>query len=519
MAITDDAAARTPRNARRRGRDRRTAMPEARRTDYAQLTNSYRPQQVLGDAVNDIHDAACAVLEREGIRVLHEGARDVLEAAGATRVDASGLMRLPRALIEQSLDAAPSEFVMTAAVEEKNVRIGGDALAFICVGGAPNFSDLDGGKRPGTFTDTQNIMRLCEMFDVLHFQSPNVECQDVATAIRHLEVTRSQLTLSRKAPFVYARGTAQVEDAFALIRIARGIDAEAFARAPWCYTVINTNSPRQLDVPMCQGIMDFATVGQVSIITPFTLSGAMAPVTLAGALVLQHAEALAGVTLAQAVRPGAPVVYGSFTSNVDMRSGAPAFGTPEYVKAAIAGGELARHIGLPWRGSAPNASNAPDVQAAYETLMSLWGSVLGGANMVLHAAGWLEGGLTASIEKFILDVEALQIISESFEPLTVSTEDLALDAIAAVEPGGHFFGTEHTIARFDSAFYSPLVSDWRNFGAWSEAGGLDATQRANAIWKEKLAAFEPPEMDASRRGDIDAFVARRIGEGGAEPVS
>ena len=268
---------------------------------------------------------------------------------------------------------------------------------------------------------------------------------------------------------------------------------------------------------MCQGIIDFATAGQVTVVTPFTLSGAMAPVTVAGALTLQHAEAIAGICLAQIVRPGAPCVYGSFTSNVDMKSGAPAFGTPEYIKAAIGGGQLARYLELPWRGSSPTASNAPDAQGTYETLMSMWGSLLGGVNMMIHAAGWLEGGLTASLEKFILDIEGLQIIAEAFEPLSMTDADIGFDAIAEVEPGGHFFGAQHTMERYQSAFYEPLVSDWRNFGAWSEDGSRTATERANIIWKDMLARYEAPPMDPGRREALDDFVERRTTEGGANP--
>ncbi|MGI9406616.1 MAG: trimethylamine methyltransferase family protein, partial [Hyphomicrobiaceae bacterium] len=417
---------------RRRGREQRQSDTQpARDTNYAQLQNPFTPQKAFSDDhTAAIHDAALRVLEELGIRVLHDGARKWLQDAGAEVDDDTRLVKLDRGLIAQSLDAAPSQFVLQAGVPERHVTMGGDSIAFVSVGGAPNFSDLDGGKRTGTLEDTRNIIRLAEMFDVMHLQSPNVESQDVPLNVRHLQVTHSQLTLSNKTPFIYSRGAPQVRDCFEMMRLARGLDEDAFRAKPYCYTVINTNSPRQLDIPMCQGIIDFATAGQALVITPFTLSGAMAPVTVAGALTLQHAEALAGIALAQIVRPGTPVVYGSFTSNVDMKSGAPAFGTPEYIKAALGGGQLARHIGLPWRGSSPTASNAPDVQGSYETLMSLWASLLGGVNMVLHAAGWLEGGLTASMEKFILDVEGLQILAEAFQPLEMTDADIGFDAIA-----------------------------------------------------------------------------------------
>ncbi|MFZ9039626.1 MAG: trimethylamine methyltransferase family protein, partial [Gammaproteobacteria bacterium] len=354
--------------------------------------------------------------------------------------------------------------------------------------------------------------------DVLHLQSPNVESQDIPVHLRHYQVTEAQLTLSRKPFFIFSRGSEQVEDAFAMARIAHGLSQQEFEAKPLCYTVINTNSPRQLDIPMCQGIIDFARAGQVSVITPFTLAGAMAPVTMPGALVLQHAEALAGILLSQIVRPGAPVVYGSFTSNVDMKSGSPAFGTPEFVQAAFGAGQLARHIGLPWRGSAATASNAPDEQAVYEFLMSAWGSILGGVNVMVHAAGWLEGGLTGSMEKFILDVEMLQTFAEIFNPLDSGDAELAYEAIASVDPGGHFFGCEHTMARYQTAFYEPLVSDWSNFGQWTENGSKTATQRANGIWKKILHDFEAPAMDPARLEELQAFIERRSAEGGAPVV-
>jgi trimethylamine--corrinoid protein Co-methyltransferase len=304
-----------------------------------------------------------------------------------------------------------------------------------------------------------------------------------------------------------------------MIRIARELSEDEFRSAHHTYTVINTNSPLQLDIPMLNGLMDFAEQNQVVVITPFTLSGAMAPVTIAGALVQQHAEFLAALVINQLVRPGAPVVYGAFTSNVDMKSGAPAFGTPEYVRAAWGSGQLARKLGFPWRSSAPNASNAPDAQGAYETQLSLWGAIQGGSNFIAHTAGWLEGGLTASFEKFILDIEVLQMVAELCAPAKFDESELALDAIREVGPGGHFFGCEHTMERYSTAFYAPLVSDWSNFGQWTENGSKTADERANTIWKKIIAEFEPPAMEQSVREALDEYVARRISEGGALPES
>jgi trimethylamine--corrinoid protein Co-methyltransferase len=345
------------------------------------------------------------------------------------------------------------------------------------------------------------------------------EPQDVPVNVRHLQVTRAQLVLTDKIPFIFSRGHRQVADNFELIRLAHGISADEFRSRPYTYTIINTNSPLQLDVPMADGIIDFARAGQVLIITPFTLAGAMAPVTIAGALTLAHAEALAGLVLAQIVRPGAPVVYGSFTSNVDMKSGSPAFGTPEYVKAAFGAGQMARFLGLPWRSSNATAANIPDAQSAYESQMSLWGALFGGCNFILHAAGWLESGLTTSYEKFILDIEMLQMFAEVFQPVGAAASDIALDAVREVGAGGHFFGCAHTMERYRSAFYAPLVSDWRNYGSWAEDGAKTATERASAIWRNTLASYVAPTREAAVVEAIDDFVARRSSEGGAPPVT
>ena len=487
---------------------------------YGALRNSFTPQPVFTqDRLEHIHRTALRVLDELGIRVLNVEARHRFKTAGARVDDSTGMVRLDKVMVEQLLSKAPGEFTLHGGTPDRNVVLGGKNTVFSSVIGPPYVSDLDHGRRVGTLEDTRNFIRLSEHFDVIHVQSTNVESQDIPVQNRHLKTTESQLTLSHKPTFIYSRGTPQVRDAMAMVRIARGLSEAQFRERAWCYTSINTNSPRQLDVPMCQGIIDFAEAGQMLIITPFTLAGAMAPVTLPGALVLQHAEALAGIALSQIVRPGTPVVYGSFTSNVHMKSGSPAFGTPEFVTAAAGAGQLARHIGLPWRGSAATASNAPDAQSVYETAMSAWGTLLGGANFMMHSAGWLEGGLTASLEKFILDIEVLQMFGEIFQQPQPDDDDLAFEAIASVEPGGHFFGCEHTMARYRDAFYEPLVSDWSNFGSWTESGGKTATERANGIWKLVLSDFEPPPVDASVLDELQDFVARRIAEGGAPPES
>jgi trimethylamine--corrinoid protein Co-methyltransferase len=284
---------------------------------------------------------------------------------------------------------------------------------------------------------------------------------------------------------------------------------------PSLFSIINTNSPLKLDTPMLQGILEMSSRNQVICVTPFTLAGAMAPVTVSGALVLQNAEALAGLAMVQTVRKGAPFIYGGFTSNVDMKSGAPAFGTPEYMKACMLGGQLARRYSLPYRTSNTCAANAVDAQAAYESVFSLWGVTMGGGNMVMHAAGWMEGGLVASFEKFVLDCDLLQMVTEFLKPLDTSDDALGIEAVREVGPGGHFFGATHTLARYTNAFYAPMISDWRNNQQWAAAGKPEAAQKANAVWKQALQEYREPPMDPAIREELDAFVERRKREGGA----
>lgn len=514
----------SPDNDRSTGRRRRSPIGRSRTTGrstekYRRLRNPIPPARAFSDdQIATIHERALDLLADHGIRVLLGDARATYAAAGC-RVSDDMMVRIDRDIVTRALATAPADFEMTSRTGLRDLAVGGDSVAFLPVGGPPHIMDLDGGKRPGTLADFERFTRLSQAFDVIHMLAPCVEPQDLDTSVRHYASTRAMVVLSDKVPFVYSRGGPQVEDCFQMLSIAAQVSREDFDTAPRCYTVINTNSPRQLDIPMCRGIIDFAAANQVAVITPFTLAGAMAPVTIAGALVLQHAEALAAITLGQLVRPGVAQIYGAFTSNVDMRSGSPAFGTPEAVLAALGSGQLARHIGMPWRSSGPNASNAVDAQATYEGMMSLFGTTLGGAHMVLHAAGWMEGGLSASPEKFILDVEVLQMLAEVFSGVAADDDPLAYEAIAAVGPGGHFFDSPHTMSRYDTAFYQPIVSDWSNFGQWTDAGGLDATQRANRVWKQVVADFEPPPIDDAVVTELDDFIGRRVAAGGAAPES
>lgn len=502
----------------RRGRAaRRTAAP-ARVVNYRHLRHPFPSQKIIGDdAVAAIHDKALRLLEELGIKVLLPEAR-ALYAGGGALVDETGeMVRIGRDMVTAALSTAPKSVHMRAANPEREQLYEDGALIFSPGSGCPNVTDALRGRRPGSLAAYEETLKLHQSFDVIHMLGPSAEPQDVPTPLRHYAMMRAQLTLADKPMFVYARGRGQVADSFAMIRMALNLSEAEFAGDAWCSTVINTNSPRQIDKPMAEGIIDFARAGQMSIITPFCLAGAMAPVTVEGALVLQHAECLAGITLAQLSRPGAPVSYGGFSSNVDMKSGAPAFGTPTHIRMSIGTGQLARHVGLPWRSAAGSASNAADMQAAGETHMGLWANLLSNATFIVHAAGWLEGGLSFGYEKFLNDVEALQILAELCQSLTSPVADLAWEALQDVAPGGHFFATPHTMERFDRAFYAPLVADLSNHGTWEAAGSRTSTDRATAIWQRVLADFTAPP-GAEERGDrIAAFIARRSAEGGSPP--
>ena len=517
----NESGERAARRGRRRPGAAEAAAPAPDRSlTYRHLENPFEPLRVFSDdQVEGIHNAALDILETQGMKVLSADARARYAAGGGQVDEDTMLVRLDRGLVGQSLARTPRALTLHALDTAHDVKVSGRHVAMAPTSGPPNIMDTENGRRAGTLQDFCNLMKLCQSFEVIQVLGGAVEPQDIPVHVRHLEVMRAQLLLTDKIPFIFSRGRQQIADNFALLQIAHGLSPEEFAQRPYTYTVINTNSPLQLDIPMSEGIVDFALAGQPTIITPFTLAGAMAPVTVAGALTLAHAEALAGLTLAQITRPGAPVIYGSFTSNVDMKSGSPAFGTPEYVKAAIGAGQLARHIGLPWRSSNATAANVPDAQAAYESQMSLWGALMGGCNFILHAAGWMESGLTTSYEKFILDIEMLQMFAEMFQPLGASAADRALDAVAEVGPGGHFFGCAHTMERYRTAFYAPLVSDWRNYGTWHDDGARTATQRATTIWHATLDNFVAPPRDAAVLEALDAYVQRRKAEGGAPPVT
>jgi trimethylamine--corrinoid protein Co-methyltransferase len=488
-----------------------------RQLPWRQVVNPYAPVEVLSaDQIEAIHEASLSLLETLGMRVLDAGARRLYAAAGADVDESNRMVRFDRGLVLEKVAQAPFQFTLRARNPERSLTLGGRHSVFTSVGGPAYVSDLDRGRRTGTYADQCDYLRLIQSLNIIHQEGGGpLEAMDLPPESRHLDLYLAQIRLLDKNWQAVALGRERAADAVEMACIMLGVDREGLARDPALLAIINTNSPLQLDVPMAEGTIELAGAGQAVCITPFTLAGAMAPATIAGTLVQQNAEVLAGVALTQIVRPGAPAVYGAFTSNVDMRSGSPAFGTPEYARAAQASGQLARRYGLPFRSSNTTASQCVDAQAVYESAMSLWGAVMGHANLVVHAAGWLESGLTASFEKLVVDAEMLQMVAEYLRPLEVDEDSLGLAAIAEVGPGGHFFGAKHTLARYETAFYSPLLSDWRNFESWQEAGSLDATRRANAIWKGLLASYEQPPLDPAVDAALVDYVARRKEQIGA----
>jgi len=480
--------------------------------------NRDRPTEPLGpEGVQAIHEGAMTILEEIGVAFLNPEALEILREAGC---DIDGdVVRMGRDFVMEMVGKCPSQWTLTPRNPDRQIVVGGEYILFGNVSSPPNYWDMEIGRKiPGTREHCANLLKLTQYFNCIHFAGGYpVEPVDVHASVRHLDVLFDKLTLTDKVPHAYSLGAERVEDVMEMVRIAGGWTHEEFDATPRMYTNINSTSPLKHDLPMLDGWMRLARRGQGLIVTPFTLAGAMAPVTMAGAVAQSLAEGLSAIALAQWMNPGVPCAIGTFTSNVDMKSGAPAFGTPEYMRATQMTGQLARFYGLPMRSSGVCAANVPDGQAMWETSNSLWAAVQSGTNIVYHAAGWLEGGLIASPEKFIMDCELLQQIQRYMEPETWATtpDDIALDAIREVRQNGHFFGTQHTQARYTTAFYQPFLSDWRNYEGWEVSGGIWTAERAHHLFKRIIAEFEPPPLDIAIRDELADFVARRKAEGGA----
>ena len=512
-----DTPPRRRRSGGRSGNSRRAAAHAITQMPWRLPVNTDRPTEPLdAEGINAIHVGAMRILEEIGIEFLHEDSLKILKQAGCSVKGTN--VRMGRDFVMEMVAKAPASFTITPRNPARQVTVGDGHILFMSVSSPPNYWDMEIGKKvTGNRAQCANLLKLSQYFNCIHMIGGYpVEPVDIHPGIRHLDVLFDKLTLTDKVAHAYCLGAERVNDVMEMVRIAGGLSHAEFEAKPRMFTNINSTSPLKHDDLMLDGWLRHVRRGQAVIVTPFTLAGAMAPVTMAGAVAQSLAEGLSVIALAQYIRPGAACGIGTFTSNVDMKSGAPAFGTPEYMRATQMTGQLARFYGLPLRSSGVCAANVPDGQAMWETSNSLWAAVQSGSNMVYHAAGWLEGGLIASPEKFVMDCEVIQQIQRYMEPQITATTpgDIAIEAIREVGPEGHFFGIEHTQKRYKSAFYQPFLSDWRNHEAWDLAGGTWTAERAHYIYKNILKGFEAPPLKDAIREELAEFVARRKSEGG-----
>jgi trimethylamine--corrinoid protein Co-methyltransferase len=477
---------------------------------FRQLRGLLPPVELLPEEqIEQIHQASMRILEDIGLDFLDDESCDIFAKAGA-KVDFSRRhVWLDRGLVLEAAAKAPRSFTWRARNPERNLTLGENVITFAPSAGMAYVSDLDRGRKTGRMEHYHELLKLVHMCNVLHYAGVLlVEPQDLPASVRHLHRLRAIFTLTDKVAMEAVHGREIPQDLMAMSRIVFGEDL--VSGGPVMGGNINASSPLRYDSRMLGGAIAYAREGQVVIVTPFILAGAMSPISIASAIAQQNAEALAGIAFLQMVNPGSPSMYGGFTTNVDMKTGSPAFGTPEGAWAQLVGAQLARRYHLPFRGNgALSTTQLPDAQGAYETSWNLWPAVLGHTNLVMHAAGWIDGGLTVSYEKFVLDVENLAMFQHFLGGFAIDDDTLALDMIAEVGPGGHHFGTPHTQARYATEFYQASTADRQNNENWERAGGLDAGKRANAIWKEMLARYEEPPLDPAVREALDDYVARR----------
>lgn len=463
------------------------------------------------DQIESIHQTSLEVLRDVGIRVESETALRLLKDMKADVDIDNGHVRFDPYLVEELVCDLPEEFTIHARNPSKTVTMGKSAIVFATVCGPSFVTDLDHGRRAGTQRDMEKFVKLSGSLNVFHHEGGSgLEPLDLPPETRHFEMMYAQITLTDKGWQPNWMNTAErARDCIEMAKIALQTDDEGLRQKPAIVGGINTNTPLLLDEGQADAMREFALAGQPVHITPFTLAGAMAPATIAGAVTLQNAEVLGCIALTQAAAPGSPTFYGHFTSNVDIRSGSPAFGTPEYAQSVIMSGQLARRYKLPFRSSSTTASACVDLQATYESDMSVHACMQAHVNNVMHAGGWLEGGLTCSFEKLILDAELLQMQSAFLEPVIVDEDSLGLEAIREVGVGGHYFGAAHTLERYQSAFYEPILSDWRNYETWRDDGSRTALERANSIWKQLLREYEKPPIDPAIEEELQAYMAKR----------
>lgn len=505
----EDGAGPPTRRARGGSEARRAARRGGKLRQLQAIERKLAPFEVLSEeGLQIIEQNADTVLEEIGIEFRDDPETlDLWRGAGA---DVDGTrVRFPRGLVRGLLATAPRSFVQHARNPERSVAIGGDTTVFAPVYGPPFVRDLDGGRRYATIADFENFVRLAYMTPVMHHSGGTVcEPVDLPVNKRHLAMLAAHIRLSDK-PFMGS--VTAPERAADSVEMARIVFGERFVDENCVLiSLINANSPMVWDSVMLGALKTYARAGQACIVTPFILAGAMAPVTAAGVLTQTLAEAMTGMALAQLVRPGAPVVFGSFASSISMQSGAPTFGTPEPALILYGAAQLARRLGVPFRsGGSLCAAKVPDAQAAFESMQTLQPTVLAGVNFVLHAAGWLEGGLVSSYEKFVLDADQLGMMQVMCDGIDLSPNGQALDALREVGPGSHFLGCAHTQANFESAFYRSSTADNNSFEQWQAEGEKTAEQRANAIWKRMLADYEAPTIDPAVDEALEDFVNRR----------
>jgi len=450
------------------------------------------------------------IVSEIGIEFMSPWALDLFREAGQ---DVSGdSVKFDPDWVLAQLAKAPSEFGLRARNPKNNVRIGGDAMVFGAVYGPPFVREGD-VRRDATFNDFQNFAKLSQVFGSLDSVGGVVcEPNDLDLDTRHLDMAYAAATLTDK---FFMGNVVRAENAQDCIRVAEILHGgrAAIEEMPALISLINCNSPLRWDDRMLDSLREYALAAQPVVVTPFLLMGAMSPVTIPSTLAQQMAEAFTGIALVQLIRPGAPVVFGSFLSNIDMQSGSPQFGTPESGVGLLCTGQIARKYHLPFRGGGGlNSAQTVDAQSAYQTMMTMMPTFLSGTNWVMHTAGWLEGGLVSCYEKFILDMEILENLIVQFTPLVFDEGSLAFDAHQEVGAGGHFLGAAHTMERFRDCFYRPFLTNSDNFERWNRLGAKDTKDRAADIWKKKLEEYVLPEMDAQVLAELDDFMARRKSE-------
>jgi len=466
-----------------------------------------------------LSEDAMAVLDRGwrrivteiGVEFLLDEAVEAFRSAGQQVVDDNRVILDPEFVLEQ-VAKAPREFDLRARNPEHTIHIGGQHMAFSSVYGCP-FVREGAERREATMNDFENLVRLSQAFPELDSPGGTIcEPNDRPLDSRHLDMVYALQTLSDKPYMGSVTSGPNAEDTIRMGEILYG-GRDAIEETPASISLINVNSPLRYDDRMLSALVAYAKANQAVIVTPFLLMGAMSPVSIPATLAQQMAEALAGIALTQLIRPGCPVVFGSFLSNTDMQSGSPSFGTPESGIGLLCTGQIARSFGLPFRsGGGLNSSQTVDAQAAYESLMTMLPTFLAGANFVMHSAGWLEAGLVSCYEKFIVDIEILRQLRHEFTPVVFTDEELAFGAHEEVGPGGHFLGAMHTLERFRECFYRPLLSSTENFERWQSRGANDAAARASKIWRDTIDKYEQPPLDDAIRAELEEYVVRRRAE-------